>query len=572
MTNWEKAQKRAEEIDEQILNVLRSGKSFRVEAGAGAGKTYSLEKVVQCISDEQREEFARNEQYVACITYTNVAAEVIRKRLPEDSFVRPSTIHAFAWSLMNQFQAALISLVEKLELSKTYNEKNILEPKIQRVVYSQGIRYVDEGTLFLSHNDVIDLFALILDNKKFRYILSNRYPVILIDEYQDSFEKIMSQFVKYFIEPEYGPQFGLFGDAWQTIYSASGACGLIESEKLKEIRKEANFRSEEVIVEALNRMRPELPQISALDQTDGKILVITTNNIDETNRIAKGRDKGDLKEEIRKDVVEKVQRKLQEQGWQENTKILMLTHKYLAMQQEYQRLYEVLGNHFRNQDDIHFQYFQNLVEPVFHALQNNDAKRLAEILGTSCSPVLSYNYKQKWNRFGRDLEKARKKVIYDVINIVADSGLLDVPPKIKAYKEQYEDGANTEYGEKTLKEFYEIPYEEVVKAIEFFAPESMFSTDHGVKGEQYENVLLVLGRGWSNYKFDETLYKVEESMSEAEKKKYVRNRNLFYVCCSRAEKRLAILITISTNEQFKEYLERIFGADVILEYGSFMEE
>lgn len=64
---------------------------------------------------------------------------------------------------MNQFQAALISLVEKLELSKTYNEKNISEPKIQRVVYSQGIRYVDEGTLFLAHNDVIDLFALILD-------------------------------------------------------------------------------------------------------------------------------------------------------------------------------------------------------------------------------------------------------------------------------------------------------------------------------------------------------------------------------------------------------------------------
>lgn len=227
--------------------------------------------------------------------------------------------------------------------------------------------------------------------------------------------------------------------AWQTIYSASGACGLVESEKLKEIRKETNFRSEKVIVEALNRMRPELPQISALDQTDGNILVITTNNIDETNRIAKGRDKGDLKEEIRKDVVEKVQRKLQEQGWQENTKILMLTHNYLAMQQGYQRLHEVLGNHFRNQDDIHFQYFQNLVEPVFHALQNNDAKRLAEILGTSCSPVLSYNYKQKWNRFGRDLEKARKKVIYDVINIVADSGLLDIPPKIKAYKEQYED-------------------------------------------------------------------------------------------------------------------------------------
>lgn len=303
-----------------------------------------------------------------------------------------------------------------------------------RIVDSTGLTYLSQDgseTLPESHNGLgyKNLIKISME----LHILSNRYPVILIDEYQDSFEKIMSQFVKYFIEPECGPQFGLFGDAWQTIYSASGACGLVESEKLKEIRKETNFRSEKVIVEALNRMRPELPQISALDQTDGNILVITTNNIDETNRIAKGRDKGDLKEEIRKDVVEKVQRKLQEQGWQENTKILMLTHNYLAMQQGYQRLHEVLGNHFRNQDDIHFQYFQNLVEPVFHALQNNDAKRLAEILGTSCSPVLSYNYKQKWNRFGRDLEKARKKVIYDVINIVADSGLLDIPPKIKAY-------------------------------------------------------------------------------------------------------------------------------------------
>ena len=69
----------------------------------------------------------------------------------------------------------------------------------------------------------------------------------------------MDQIIKYFVESESSIQFGLFGDAWQTIYDENGACGEVFSDKLKVIRKESNFRSEEIIVNVLNKIRPELP-------------------------------------------------------------------------------------------------------------------------------------------------------------------------------------------------------------------------------------------------------------------------------------------------------------------------
>ena len=91
-----------------------------------------------------------------------------------------------------------------------------------------------------------------------------------------------------------------------------------------------------------------------------------------------------------------------------------------------------------------------------------------------------------------------------------------------------------------------------------------------VKGEEYDNVLFVMGRGWNLYKFEDTLYKDENTLHGKELEAYTRNRNLFYVCCSRPRKRLAILITVEINTQFEEYLQNIFGADNIVPYNEFM--
>ena len=136
----------------------------------------------------------------------------------------------------------------------------------------------------------------------------------------------------------------------------------------------------------------------------------------------------------------------------------------------------------------------------------------------------------------------------------------------------YESGVPQTYHKTTLAEFYSIRYEEVVHAIDFFKSDGLYSTDHGVKGEEYDNVLLVIGRGWNQYKFEDIIWKDERSLSENDLKTYVRNRNLFYVCCSRPRKRLALLITVPISRQFRSYLNRVFGADHIMEYFQFINQ
>ena len=75
--------------------------------------------------------------------------------------------------------------------------------------------------------------------------------------------------------------------------------------------------------------------------------------------------------------------------------------------------------------------------------------------------------------------------------------MIPIPPDIENYMEEYNSGDDSAYEQTTLKQFYEIKYGEVINAINFFKPDAVYSTDHGVKGEEYENVLFVMGRGWN---------------------------------------------------------------------------
>ena len=94
--NYEIAKEEADKVDEEIIETLKEGKSFRVEAGAGSGKTFSLIKAIEWIQANKQKEFVKRKQNVICITYTNAAVDVIKERLEGNSFIIPSTIHSFA--------------------------------------------------------------------------------------------------------------------------------------------------------------------------------------------------------------------------------------------------------------------------------------------------------------------------------------------------------------------------------------------------------------------------------------------------------------------------------------------
>lgn len=565
-TNYEKAKAYADKIDSEIITVLQSGKSFRVEAGAGSGKTYSLHRVVEWIDKYKAKEYKRTGKHVACLTYTNAAVDVITSRILPNSTIVPSTIHNFAWENMRDFSSSLVKAVIELDLVPAEH----VADEVKQVAYDLGVRYIDEaGTLHLFHDDVIKLFVWFLDKAKFRMLLSDKYPLILIDEYQDTFKVITDKFLEYFIETEKGPQFGFFGDSWQTIYASNGACGSIQSEKIIEIKKGANFRSQAVIVDALNQIRPDLPQISALDENDGEIFVITTNEFC-GERSTEKNFKGELPETILSNYIISVQEKLKRRGWEPDNKVLMITHRLLARHQSYSNFFDALGDHFKEQDDKHYVFFRDRIEPLYNALNQNDAKRMFDVLGTSRQPVETKRQKKQWQEIKTALDVARKGTIYDVLKVVSDSRLIPIDPDIEKLIKLYEAGEPQTYQKKTLEEFYSIQYEEVINAIDFFKADGIYSTDHGVKGEEYDNVLFVMGRGWNLYKFEDIIWKDENTLSGNDLKAYIRNRNLFYVCCSRPRKRLALLITVPISDQFKSYLNRVFGAENVMEYSHFI--
>jgi len=101
------AEEAAQRALDSVYTCIRERTSFRLEAGAGAGKTYSLVKALRFIIKEQGVKLQRQHQQVACITYTNVATDEILSRIDSHPAVLASTIHAFCWSLIKGFQPFL---------------------------------------------------------------------------------------------------------------------------------------------------------------------------------------------------------------------------------------------------------------------------------------------------------------------------------------------------------------------------------------------------------------------------------------------------------------------------------
>lgn len=557
--NYEIAKNLADLVDEEIINVLKSKESFCVEAGAGSGKTYSLLNVINWLEKNKN----WSNRSIACITYTNVAVDEILKRISNTSPIIPSTIHTFAWDAIKGYKKELIGSLEELGILKNFSEEEI--KTITNVNYTLGVRYVEDSVMYLHHDDVINLFAWCLDRPKFRQLLSHRYALILIDEYQDSAKILMDKFLKYFVNQKQGPQFGLFGDHWQTIYSLDSVCGEVKSGNLIEIKKKSNFRSQTVIVELLNKIRPDLPQVSAINENNGEIKVILTNKY-RGIRNPKGYYKDDLPDAMLQSCIDNTLKILKTNGWmdteEERTKVFMLTHKGLSKQQGYENLLSLVGDGLKNCTNPYVNLFDQYIEPIYSALNENNVKKLFEILGVRRQPLVTRNSKLNWKKFYLELKRSRDKTIYDVIKCVDDSKIIPLPESVLT---EYNDYNSSEEKSKN-DSIYQINYSEVVKALDFLNENSIYATNHGVKGAEYDNVLMVMGKGWNNYRFEKILYKDPERLSEKDYDAYIRNRNLFYVGCSRAKKRLALLITIPVQQEFVDYLQKIFGEDNIYEY------
>lgn len=560
------AEELADAAQARISECLTLQKSFLVQAGAGAGKTESLVKALRSLQVTAPGSLPRG-QRIACITYTNIAKREIRERIGDDPRFFIATIHEFFWSVLQPFQSEMRMSLDVHRFEKALTKAGLGGISDQRVEYSRGYRRVSESVISLDHDDVPSLAASLLARPKFATLLKSLYPIVLIDEYQDTDKSLADAILEHCIGPAVGPVFGLFGDDWQQIHPRT--VGLVSHENLEVIPKATNFRSGGPIVNVLNAMRPSLPQALPSRKGEGATLVFHTDSW-QTGRVAGSQMQGDLDAEFVDLALRQVRDSLVIDGWDlspDRTRTLILTHKAIAARQGYPEIARIL----KHNDD-----FAKLEHPVIRFLVENveqartlfsagNVGRAFEALGMRRPYVHSSTEKAHLSALLRSVEEAAQTGTIGSMLSIFYTEPLSLPGDVQrrlAEVTELGDGNERSQSEDELEQLLNVRFDEIIALRDFISHHSPYETKHGVKGAQFENVVVLLGGGWNHYNFPRFLaYAADPSrIPKKDQAGYMRARNLFYVCASRPEKNLALLFTQELSAEAHQVLNSWFGA------------
>lgn len=150
-----------------------------------------------------------------------------------------------------------------------------------------------------------------------------------------------------------------------------------------------------------------------------------------------------------------------------------------------------------------------------------------------------------------DLENASNNQIGDVITKAHELGLCQKDDRLNSYIE------------KNNYVYYRVchtPYLEYKNVYDFISGLKPYSTQHKTKGLEFDKILVLLDNGnWRNYNyaalFDESL-----DVSDSVKTRTIK---MFYVCCTRAKKQLAVYYP-NPSENIINGAKNMFGEDNLI--------
>ncbi len=181
MSNLSANLQKEKEIQFEIHNCLDNYQSFIFNAGAGAGKTYSLIESIKHLLQTKSKLLRIRGQKVCCITYTNIAANEIKNRLGNSQLVEVSTIHEMLWSQIKGYKS--------LQLIDIH--KDNLQGKLEEFLIKKE-EFRDKPKL-LACFEGSNNFELLLTNeaRKKYYEIISQYPSAsdFTREYLKEFEK-----------------------------------------------------------------------------------------------------------------------------------------------------------------------------------------------------------------------------------------------------------------------------------------------------------------------------------------------------------------------------------------------
>ena len=585
-----------ETLEKCILSTPR--KSFFLFAGAGSGKTHSLVLLLKKIRDSIGKDLLVQGKNVAVITFTNAATDEIVNRLDYSLVFHISTIHSFVWDAIKYYQADIKHLycqyiqedIQKLyekqekaksKTTKTYQsnaekiehlKENLGKAKtIEKFVYNPNGSNAEYNAL--NHAEVIKISAqMIMDNIMLQRVIAQRYPILLIDESQDTKKELVDAFFK--IQENFSDIFtlGLLGDQKQRIYTdgKENMVNIIPSEWEQPVKR-MNYRCAKRIVKLANTIGKDLDiyaeQNPKEDAADGLVRLFI---VQQQNEI----DKDDIEQTIM-DIMCNQTHDAKWSGADADVKTLTIEHMMAARRLGFAQFFGPLSKVDKYQMAFlqgkvsELDFFTKEVLPIADSI-NGDGRNALEIL-KAYSPLLSKQNTEKpyelYLRCRDDSQKVAKIVngnhsIRDVVKVVCSSQLLPVPEVLRQASILSTTDVNDEW-EEDLQAWVmvmDLPINMVRGYDDYVNQRTRFDTHQGVKGLEFDRVMVIIddseAKGFM-FSYDK-LFGVKE-LTETDKKHIEageessvdRTQRLFYVTCTRAKESLAIVMYTSDSEKVK---------------------
>lgn len=517
---------------DKIYEKIDNNKNFVVNGGAGSGKTYALIQSLKHI-------FSNNPKAkVACVTYTNVAVNEIKERVPfEGLFV--DTIHNFVWELIKNYKSNLISaIVALVSIEKEARGAGIRYSGDQDITdenyHPETIEYkeylnIEDGVI--SHDEVLKLGKFLFEKYPLiNKILADKYDYIFVDEYQDTSDLIISLLLETFISNNPKTLIGLFGDPMQAIYGTGigDVQKYINNGVLNEVVIEGNRRCSKEVINILNRVRTDITQKPENLNLTGSVTFLYSYGSTDIDIVKQ------------QPIFEK---------WNfddpENTKELYLTHRLISRRQNFQSFLSAYTNTDRILGDSPDKLISHLLK-LQEMIRLYQTEKYYEFIKAT-------DYKIYYHKDKRDLcdkiqilSETKEATIKEMVQIAHDSKICLIDDKLKQFAMDHEELYN---------QVMSIKYGELVNLYEYVNKHSPYSTQHGIKGAEFNDVFVILDNGnWNNYNYEQLLGTIRNQNT------YDRTHKLFYVSCSRAKRNL-IVYCPNFKDSMRAKTEEWFGKE-----------
>ncbi|MGN6153591.1 MAG: UvrD-helicase domain-containing protein, partial [Lysobacteraceae bacterium] len=535
---------------------------------------------------------------VAVITYTNAACDEIIRRTEYDPLFVVRTIHSFAWLQIQGFNSDIRAWLKdnlQREIADLQEEEakgragtkasaarqSQIESKQRRLEWLANFKsftYNPNGDNrernSLNHSEVIKIFsAFLLTKPLMQRIFVERFPFLLIDESQDTSRALIDALL--FLQSTHADRFclGLIGDTMQRIYPDGKE--RIESEipqSWATPEKKLNHRSPQRIVRLINQVRggaDNHKQEARDDRPEGWVRLFMFP--------VDAPDKPALEQRVRNYMADLTG----DQDWTDarKCKILTLEHHMAARRMGFLQMFEALASvddyrtSFLDGSFAPTRFFTHYVLPLVRAQQNGDKFAAARLVRES-SPLLS---KETLKGNDKPIEQLRtaQAAIDSLMALwnngeptcgaiaanIAKTNLFAIPGSLKAAlattlvapAETPDDEEVDPVNDQTaaLVAFLECAFSEISPYAAYVAHEAPFDTHQGVKGLEFERVMVLMDDGEARgflFGYDKLLGAKAHTAADIKNAKegkdtsVDRTRRLFYVTCSRARSSLALVV------------------------------